>query len=138
MKIVPVWRHPRTLLEQSAGLGAAGALAYYWLGIAESGLWQTLLSAAAALAIVTAVTWLTLRARRQLRADPSAGSIVMAHVIFAACAIAGYCLVWWIPAVEGFALQAASMAARFGLALFLILLGWLNLVASTDGLRGAS
>ena len=138
MKFLRVWRHPRALTEQLLGFALLGVAVWWWLGLAESGLRNTLLSAAAVLFIVGGFVILCLRARNQLAAGSSPVAVLAAFVLFIPCALAGYWIVWWVPGFESFAMQALSMAARFAFAIFIVLASWLNLLASVGKANAAS
>jgi hypothetical protein len=130
----------RLIVEQVLGHAALAALLYWWLGYAESGIPQLLLSLVCVVLLIAGTVFLAVRARGQLRATvPSAPvTTVIAVLLLPAALAVGYLLVWWVPQVEGFTAQALSMVARWGLAYLLVLLAWLNLLGKTPQHKSGS
>ena len=118
----------RTLLEQGLGLVVLGALGWYWLGVPESSAGMTVLSLVVFLLLVAGLVLLARRGVKQATERRSVAWLLGIPV--------AWLLVKWVPAFEGFNMQAASMAVRFGLAFVLVLLGWVTALSIAGSRKG--
>ena len=121
----------KLVVEQTLGLALLLSMAYWWTGLPEGSIPQVILSVAVLLIVVGGIAALTWRAVRHFRATgppPSAAQAGVALAALAASIFLGRWLIGWVPGVEGFGLQAASMVLRFGIAYLAVVLSWLHLV----------
>lgn len=118
----------RTLLEQGLGLIVLGALGWYWLGVPESSVGMTVVSLMVFLLLVAGLVLLARRGVRQTVARRPIAWLLGIPV--------AWLLVKWVPTFEGFSMQAASMAVRFGLAFVLLLLGWVTALSLVGARKG--
>ncbi|MBM3795456.1 MAG: hypothetical protein FJW31_15645 [Acidobacteria bacterium] len=129
-----VWKQPVAMAEQALGLAGLSVIFYWWLGVAETSMGQFVVSALGFLVLLAGVWWLVRRGRARVAAEAPAGGTgerIGALILLGLCAFAAYHLVWWVPGVEGMRGQLASMVARFGAALLLVVTGWANLLGAS-------
>jgi hypothetical protein len=131
--IARVFRHPTLIAEQAIGYALLGAAFYWWLGFPESGIFALLLSLAAIALIAAGAVLLARHARACFPATASGSCVdgIVSLLLLLAALAAAYFLVWWIPGIESFRGQAASMAVRWGIAYLLVVIAWLNLLAAS-------
>jgi hypothetical protein len=124
---------PRVVLEQAFGHTVLAALLYWWLGYAESGIPQLLISLLCVALLIAGTLALAIRARRLLGGEtqPERIRILIAALLLPGALAITYFLIWWIPPFEGITAQAVSMAVRWGVAYVLVLFAWLNLLQKT-------
>ncbi len=130
----------RIFLEQSVGTAVVLALLYWWTGLPEGSVGELALSSLLLVASVGAFFWLALRAVRSMSASeaPGAMGIAIRAVGFALALVFAYWIVWWVPAFDSLAAQAASMVTRFTLGYLAAVAGWLGLLRAIPAGRPRS
>jgi hypothetical protein len=111
----------RTFIEQAIGLVALGALIWFWLGLAES---STLILMASVVLFLLIIAGVVLLARRGLQQLTERW-----HIAWLLGFPVAWLLVKWVPGLQSFTGQAASMAVRFALAYLLFVVGWVTLLS---------
>lgn len=111
----------RTFIEQAIGLVALGALVWFWLGLAES---STLILMASVVLFLLIIAGVVLLARRGLQQLTERW-----HIAWLLGFPVAWLLVKWVPGLQSFTGQAASMVIRFAVAYLLFVVGWVTLLS---------
>lgn len=116
------WRRPRQWLEGLGLLLLWCALGWWWLSLPVASVTDLALLVLVGLVMIAIPLWLFWRARNVWRNPQAAIAFLLA---LAAALILPWLLVNWVPAFESFAMQAVSVALRFGLAAVCFVGAWL-------------
>lgn len=116
------WRRPRKWLEGLGLLLLWCALAWWWLSLPVASAADLALLALVGLVVTAIPAWLLWRVRMIWR-SPQAGIAFL--LALAAALVLPWLLVNWVPEFESFAMQALSMALRFGMAAVCFVGAWL-------------
>jgi hypothetical protein len=126
----------RIYLEQALGIAAALWAFYRWTGMPEGSGGEVALSALALLASVGLLVFCAWRGYRQLRSQPPGGPAWPIHLLLFPLSLGfAYWIAWWVPQLEGYGAQLASMLVRFALGYVVAVAGWVGLLRAVAGAR---
>jgi hypothetical protein len=125
------------IVEQALTYLLLAVLAYFWLGLPVGNWWQVALVFVSGLLWIAALLFSARRAIRQLRCQvprlPSFQRTILSLLLAGAGIACMVVLLGWVPAVQGLAVQAISLAIRFGIAYAVLIGCWLMVAALLSG-----